>query len=303
VASRPQSDGPAISGHVHFNDLGVPAEVRESQSPAAWRYRPPSPLLPARHANAHKGHFGHVLAIGGDHGYGGAIRLAGEAALRCGAGLVSIASRTDHAHSLSALRPEIMCHGVENRQKLTALARKATVIAIGPGLGRSDWGKDMLRTALDCSQPMVIDADGLNLLARDPLSRDDWILTPHPGEAARLLDCSTEEIQADRYGAVRRLQRRYGGVILLKGSGTLVDDGKTITVNITGNPGMASGGMGDVLTGIIAALLAQGLPPAEAARRGAWLHGAAAGDAAAAGEIGMLASDLMPHLRNRINTT
>ncbi|RTZ62494.1 MAG: bifunctional ADP-dependent NAD(P)H-hydrate dehydratase/NAD(P)H-hydrate epimerase [Gammaproteobacteria bacterium] len=295
-------DGPEVCGDIVYASLDAPQEALLSQKPPATIYRPARPLLPRRPRNAHKGQFGHALLVGGDNGYSGAIRLAGEACLRTGAGLVSIASRAQHAPCLNLGRPELMCHGVEDGPSLKALMQKAGVIAIGPGLGRSGWASDMLAAALDSHHTLVVDADALNLLAQDPTPRENWILTPHPGEAARLLGCSVEEIQQDRYGAVSDLQKKYDGVVLLKGAGTLVSDGQTITVNTTGNPGMASGGMGDVLTGIIAALLAQGLSPANAARGGAWLHGAAADDAATAGETGMLASDLMPFLQNRLNT-
>ena len=146
-----------------------------------------------------------------------------------------------------------------------------------------------------------MDADGLNLLAAgrviEPPRRDNWILTPHPGEAARLLQCSSGEIQADRFDAVRKLQQRYGGVALLKGAGTLICDGEEVYLCPYGNPGMASGGMGDVLSGVLAALLAQGLAPLQAACLGACLHGRAADIAAIEGTRGLLATDLMLHLR------
>ena len=295
-------DGPEVCGDVVYASLDVPEEALLAQKPSAILYQPTLPLLPRRPRNAHKGCFGHVLLVGGDAGFNGAIRLAGEACLRTGAGLVSIASRSQHAAFLNLTRPELMCHGVEDRQALRPLMQKADVVAIGPGLGQSGWASDMLAAALDSQSSLIVDADALNLLAQDPTARDHWILTPHPGEAARLLGCTTDEIQRDRYAAVRELQKKFGGVILLKGAGTLVDDGNSISVNPTGNPGMATGGMGDVLTGIIAALLAQGMPLATAARAGAWLHGAAADDAAMSGEIGLLPADLMPFLQSRMNT-
>jgi len=207
-----------------------------------------------------------------------------------------------HAVVLSAARPELMCHGVEHAEQLAPLLERATVLAIGPGLGRSDWASEMLGRVLDTRLPVVVDADALNLLAREPARRDNWILTPHPGEAARLLNCTTAEIAADRYHAARELAARYGGVAVLKGAGTLVArEGAPVVVCDAGNPGMASGGMGDVLTGVIAGLLAQGLTPFEAAQAGVLVH-ALAGDAAAAdGERGLLASDLLLPLRRLVN--
>lgn len=297
------NDGPDFCGNIVYDSIGVPDEVSHSQTPSAYLHQPDTPLLPRRPRNSHKGQFGHALLIGGDNGFTGAIGLAGEACLRAGTGLVSIASRAGHANLLNISRPELMCHGVEDRQSLVSLMQNSTVVAIGTGLGQSRWAGEMLSAVLESRLPLILDADALNLLAQDPTLRDNWVLTPHPGEAARLLGCSTEEIQQDRFTAVRNLHDKYGGVILLKGAGTLVYDGKTITVNATGNPGMASGGMGDTLTGVIAALLAQGMSPAIAARTGAWLHGAAGDEAARSGEIGLLASDLMPHIRGLLNAT
>ena len=185
------------------------------------------------------------------------------------------------------------------------LLARASVLAIGPGLGQGDFGRALLGAALDSGLPLVVDADALNLLAVAPERRADWILTPHPGEAARLLGIATAQVEADRYAAVRALQARFGGVVLLKGAGTLVCDGQApVGVVPYGNPGMASGGMGDVLTGLIAALWAQGLPALAAAALGACVHGAAA-DAVAArrGERGLLASDLLDALPPLLNGT
>ncbi len=255
----------------------------------------------ARDRCAHKGNYGHVLIVGGDCGYSGAARLAGEAALRVGAGLVSVATRTEHAGLMNLNRPELMCHGVETAGQLVALLEKASVIVIGPGLGQSDWAKELFVATIKAQKPLIIDADGLNLLARSPVTNFDWILTPHPGEAARLLNCSTAEIQQDRFAAVSAIQAKYGGIAVLKGAGTLIASEDEIAVSTTGNPGMASGGMGDVLAGVIAGLLAQGLSPKNAAQQGVYLHGLAADLAAAKdGERGLLASDLMPCLRSSL---
>lgn len=292
--------GPDYCGEVHFDDLDVPAGIYESFGPAATRLPAPVPgrVLPPRRPCANKGDFGHVLLVGGDYGMSGAARLAGEAALRCGAGLVSLATRTEHAAAISAARPELMCHGVADARSLKPLLRRASVLAIGPGLGRGAWGRQLLGVALASRKPLVMDADALNLLAEEPLQRTRWVLTPHPGEAARLLGQSVTGVQADRIAAARALQQKYGGTVVLKGAGTLiVDSSAVVSLCDAGNPGMASGGMGDVLTGVIAALLAQGLDCDEAARLGVCLHAAAADRAATAGQRGLLASDLFPPLR------
>lgn len=254
--------------------------------------------LPARNPAAHKGDFGHVLVFGGDHGMSGALRLAGEAALRTGAGLVSAATRAEHAASISVARPELMSHGIESASALAPLLKRATVLAVGPGLGQEEWGRKLLSSVLQSTLPMVVDADALNLLAIEPSQRDNWILTPHVGEAARLLDVTIEQVQADRVAAAVTLQKKYGGVTVLKGAGTVVV-GVTgdVAVCSEGNPGMASGGMGDVLTGVIAGLLAQGCLLTEAAQQGVCLHAHAADVAAQEGQRGLLASDLFPVLR------
>lgn len=259
--------------------------------------------LPQRPRDAHKGSAGHVLVVGGEHGMSGAARMAGEAAGRVGAGLVSIATREHHAAVLNTARPELLVSGCEDARALAALRSRATVVAVGPGLGTGSWGQAMWGAMLERRQPMVVDADALNLLAREPVSRDDWVLTPHPGEASRLLGCTVAEVQADRAAAVREIARRYGGVCVLKGAGSLVGTADAVPwVCDRGNSGMASGGMGDVLTGVIAGLRAQGLDAAQAAAGGVWLH-ATAGDCAAAdgGAVGMLATDLLPFLRRLIN--
>lgn len=300
------AQGPSCCGDLHFADLEVPEDIYPALHPASWRYAGDDlpKLLPRRPRSAHKGQFGHVLVIGGDLGLAGAARLAGEAAARCGAGLVSVATRAAHAGLQAAARPELMFQGIEQAEALAPLLDRASVIAIGPGLGRGDWGRTMLRAALSSDLPLVMDADALNLLAVAPEFRDNWILTPHPGEAARLLKMTPSEVEADRFTAVEELALRFGGVAVLKGAGSLIasrGEGQ-VALCTAGNPGMASGGMGDVLTGVIAALLAQGLNPFAAARTGVYLHGRAGDRAAmAGGERGLLAGDLLNFLRQQVN--
>lgn len=296
--------GPNCCGTLRFADLDVPDAIYRIIHPASRRYSGGDlpTLLTPRPRSAHKGHYGHVLIVGGDMGMAGAPRMAGEAAARCGAGLVSVATREAHAAVQAAVRPELMFRGVENLSELGLLLTRATVVAVGPGLGRSDWGQSMLEFVLASDRPLVVDADALNLLAANPVRRDNWVLTPHPGEAARLLKMTPAEVEMDRFTAVCDLAVRYGGVCVLKGAGSLIASEQAgVVVSTTGNPGMASGGMGDVLTGIIAALVAQGLPLASAARAGVYLHGRAGDKAAEAGERGLLATDLMPWLRDIVN--
>ncbi len=296
--------GPDHTGPISFDDLAVPACIYEGLAPSASRLELAALTgsLPRRGRSAHKGHFGHVLVIGGEVGYSGAARMAAEAALRVGAGLVSLATRAVHAAQVTAGRPEIMAHPVERPGELQALLERAGVLAVGPGLGRAPWARGLLARVLESPLPRVLDADALNGLADEPQHGRGWVLTPHPGEAARLLGCKAREVEADRYAAVAAIQRRYGGVAVLKGAGTLVCAGAGATAVCThGNPGMASAGMGDVLTGVIAGLLAQGLAPFEAACLGVCLHAAAGDRAAQGGERGLIATDLMPHLRALVN--
>jgi len=287
-------------GEIGYADLGVPADVFDVLQATATRVV--KTAWPRRNRCAHKGNCGHVLIVGGELGYSGAARMAGEAALRVGSGLVSIATRAEHAGLMNLNRPELMCHGVETAVQLSALLEKVDVVVVGPGLGQSAWAKALFNAAIVSGKPLVIDADGLNLLANSPTTNPDWILTPHPGEAARLLNRSTADVQQDRFAAVLSLQGRYGGVAILKGAGTLIASEQALAVSNTGNPGMASGGMGDVLAGVIAGLLAQGLSLQDAARQGVYNHGLAADLATEKdGERGLLASDLMPYLRQLVN--
>ncbi|CAA6810536.1 MAG: NAD(P)HX epimerase / NAD(P)HX dehydratase [uncultured Thiotrichaceae bacterium] len=261
--------------------------------------------LKPRLRHAHKGQHGHSLLIGGTAGMSGAIQLAGAAALRCGSGLVSIATHPAHAAWLNLNRPELMVHAIASAdpvQQLRSLPDKKTALGIGPGLGKDAWAQQLLLLALDTGLPLVIDADALNLLAGMNRRQDNWILTPHPAEAARLLVCSTANIEADRVKAARTLQQRFGGVCVLKGAGTLIASKQGVAFCTSGNPGMASGGMGDVLTGIITALLAQGLDNMTAAHIGVQIHAEAADQAAMqGGERGLLASDVIGQLRSQVN--
>lgn len=293
---------PEFTGELEFSDLAVPIPVYERVPSACGRLDLDDLLrrFEPRAPTSHKGVFGNVVIVGGDYGMAGAAALAAEAALRCGAGLVKVATRAEHVAALVARTPEAMPVEVETGEALKAIAASADVLVVGPGLGQSAWAQALLRSALALDKPMVLDADALNLLANDSVktaARNNWVLTPHPAEAARLLATTTAIVQANRFETVERLQAQYGGVAILKGNGTLVADGNRLGLSDYGNPGMASGGMGDVLSGIIGSLLGQKLPPMDAAALGVTLHGAAADIAAQDGQRGLLASDLMAPLR------
>jgi NAD(P)H-hydrate epimerase len=290
-------DGPDHRGELVFDVLGTPADIHEDIGEAGLRIREPmiAELLPGRALNSHKGHFGHVLVAGGFEGMSGAARLAGEAALRSGAGLVTVATHSAHASMLNLTRPELMVTPVADDGQPGDVLERATVLAVGPGLGQQAWGRRLLDLCLKARHPLVVDADGLNLLAESASKRSEWVLTPHPAEAGRLAGCSTAEIQADRVGQAQALACKFNAVIVLKGCGTVVagPDG-AYAICPLGNPGMATAGSGDVLTGVIAGLLAQRLSPWHAALVGVVAH-AAAGDRVAArqGRVGMLASDMI----------
>ena len=296
--------GPALCGEIFFDDLAVAGDVFD-EVPGAVVISDWAALannIPRRRADAHKGLFGHVMIVGGDLGFGGAAILAAEAALRSGAGLVSVATRPEHVAGLNARCPEVMAVGITSGQQLEPLLARPDVLVVGPGLGRTPWSEQLLQKSLAAGLPMVIDADALNILGEGRVGAtadlSASVMTPHPGEAARLLGCSSGDVQRDRFAAVTALVEKYRAVALLKGAGTLIKgEADGIALCPYGNPGMAAGGMGDVLSGIIGALLAQGLAPQAAAETGAALHGAA-GDRAAAdmGFVAMAASDVVARL-------
>jgi NAD(P)H-hydrate epimerase len=290
-------------GELSFAGLGIPEAAREAQVPVIRRMdgRLLEAALPQRRRSAHKGDHGRVLIVGG-LAMPGAVRLAGEAALRAGAGLVTVATDAQSVAPIIAGRPELICNAVKSAAELERLLDAADVVAIGPGLGQSRSARDFFGTVAGCEKAIVLDADALTLLAEKPRHRDDWILTPHPGEAARLLGTDAAAIQRDRLGSARAIAARYGGVCVLKGAGTLVALEESLPwVCDRGNPGMATAGAGDVLTGIIAALVASGCDLEQAAAAGVLLHAHAGDRAARAGERGLVASDLIEQLRLVVN--
>jgi NAD(P)H-hydrate epimerase len=298
-------DGPEYSGTVAFDDLELAPPDSATFKPRLERIVDTEiqRALPRRRRAANKGDFGRVVIVGSGVGMPGATRLAGEACLRVGAGLVTVAVAPENVAAISAGRPELICWPLADPATLSEVVDRADVLAIGPGLGRTPWARAALDIVLGAEKPVVVDADALNLIAETKCrARDNWILTPHPGEAGRLLGISTREIQSDRLQSLDRLTQRYGGTVVLKGAGTLVGSpGRTPGLCERGNPGMASAGMGDVLTGAIAGILAQCRDTWLAARVGVLVH-AMAGDAAArAGERGLLASDVARELHTCVN--
>lgn len=300
----------AYVGDLSMATLDIESAVFDSISPGAYaldaddlgrRFKP-------RALDSYKGTHGRVLCIGGDVGHGGAILLAAEAALRSGAGLVDIETRGRHVAPALARIPEAMAHASHDANALRSRIEQATACVLGPGLGQGAWGALRFDASLAHATQLILDADALNMLPeRRAALPPGTILTPHPGEAARLLSCDTRDVQRDRFGAAQRIAEMYGAIVVLKGAGTLIAapgearHDQVMHLIDAGNPGMAVGGMGDVLAGVIGASRAQGFGAFEAACVGALLH-AVAGDAAAReGERGLLPSDLMPELRRLAN--
>ena len=290
-------------GELAFAGLGVPDTLRAAQQPVLSRLQSPllEAVLPQRRRSAHKGDHGRLLVVGG-FAMPGAARLAGEAALRAGAGVVTIATDAASLPPIIAGRPELIGSAVKSAAELEGLLAAADAVAIGPGLGQGRIARDVFDAVSACDKALVLDADALTWLAERPRHRDDWILTPHPGEAARLLGTDAAAVQRDRLGSARAIAARYGGICVLKGAGTLVaaKDGLPWVCD-RGNPGMATAGAGDVLTGIIAALVAGGCDLERAAGAGVLLHARAGDRAAIAGERGLIASDLIAQLRAVVN--
>lgn len=297
-------DGPDYCGKVVCHHLQL-ASCLATLQPSAYRLNEKllHGIISPRRKNSHKGLYGHVLVIGGGVGMSGAAYLAAHAAFRVGAGRVTIATLPEHAAVLQSLLPEAMIYPIQDTKDLLPLLENATMSVVGPGLGETEWANTLFQAAIASQLPLVIDASALRLLAFNPQHDDNWVLTPHPGEAANLLSCSVADIQADRYKSAKLIQHQYGGTVVLKGAGSVIKSGDAGSyICNAGNPGMASAGMGDVLSGVIGGLVAQGVSLADAAKLGVWLH-ARAGDEAilTQGERGLMASDLLPHLRRQIN--
>lgn len=304
---------PDYCGQVVLEDLGLNLNSdpgltelisRSGQLPMLQRtYEEILDDLPVRQPSSHKGDAGRVLIIGGAEGYGGAAVLASMAALRAGAGLVKAVIDPVNIPALNAACPEIMTADASDASAVSAALNWADCIAIGPGLGQSEAALSLVKQVMAQGKSTVYDADALNLMARHQLRPEGslHILTPHPGEAARLLGQSVPEINADRLDSARRLQDRYGGCVLLKGAGSIICDGRRLNIIREGSPAMASGGMGDVLTGLTAAFLAQGLAPKMAILAAACVHGRAGALAGQSGIIGTAASDLLPFIRRLVN--
>ncbi len=291
------NDGPDHTGQIFLDELGVSSRVFDRLPCSVYRTDSWEGLedYMARKRNTHKGSYGRVAVVGGNHSMQGAAELCAVAALRSGAGLVRTGTRTGSGQC--ELLPDLIRNPLSDGTQCAILFKEADVLAVGPGLGQDSWAESLYRACLQFQGPCVYDADALNLLAENPIRLNkECVLTPHPAEAARLLACITPDVQKDRFTAVKALADKYNAVVVLKGCGTLISDGEQVWLSDKGNPGMSCAGMGDVLTGAIAGLLGQGLSPIQAAVYGVSWH-ARAGDSAYS-DLGnsLLASDVLDRL-------
>ncbi|MEE4156409.1 NAD(P)H-hydrate dehydratase [Pseudomonas viridiflava] len=292
-------DAPDLIGQLIFDDLQADKAIVAQAPVTAKRLDKTSlPFLAPRPRTAHKGMYGRVLIIGGDHGFGGAALLSAESALRSGAGMVTLATRTEHVPAALTRMPEIMSAGIHSANQLMTLIEAASVLVVGPGLGQDSWGRSLLSAAANADRPQVWDADALNQLATGQVVLPkNSVITPHPGEAARLLGISTQEVQNDRAAAAHALARKFNAVCVLKGSGSLIADVEgRLALCDRGHPAMATAGLGDVLAGLTGALMAQHMSAFDAACLAVWLH-ASAGQKIGASGRGMAASDIIPAIR------
>lgn len=297
-------------GQLELAELGIAAAFRHLEQPFATLAEQDEVVrhLPPRNRSSHKGSHGHVVIVGGAPGMSGAVVLAGRAALRAGAGKVSVLTHPDSHTVIAGAQPELMVSSTraESQTEIVDFLKRASAVVLGPGLGQDDWGTQLCEWVLAADVPVLLDADGLNGLAQQPAwakrSAALWI-TPHPGEAARLLNSDSSEIEQDRWAAVERLAENFGAYTLLKGKGSLIaqPDASRLRICTRGSPALAVGGTGDVLSGIAGSLIAQGLPAEAVLPCAAWLHGVAGEHAAFAGERGTLPSDLMEPLRKLVN--
>ncbi|WP_370979908.1 NAD(P)H-hydrate dehydratase [Agaribacterium sp. ZY112] len=305
------ADAPNYCTELHFEQLGVADYVieAETQSQAQCHYlmnRVDAGAL-KRAPVCHKGRFGHIAVVGGGSGMSGAALLAADAALHAGSGLVSLYSQEETLQAARQRLPECMSHIIDfEPDPKGEYFKRCNVLVVGPGLGQDEWARHAFKLALSASLPLLLDADALNLLAGAPVklgrAGKSCVITPHPAEAARLLATTVQVIQADRFAAARALVARYDAVVVLKGAGTLVACSDKIWLCPLVCPSLAIGGAGDVLSGVIAALLAQGLEAEEAARLGVWLHASAAKYfEGQVGVIGLKAGELPGIIRKMVN--
>ena len=293
-------DGKDSAGEVVIAPLGISETLLDDFNPTALGLSSGNNEIinVKRKQSSHKGDYGHVLVVAGNKGFAGSGFLAASGALRSGSGLVSLATHYSHAASLACLRPELMVHPMHLFSNFDSLIKKSNVLVLGPGLSTKIWGLSMFRKTMMFNGAKVFDADALNLISKAGSIDNYRIITPHVREASRLLQVSDFDIEVDRFAAAKSLVEKFGGVAVLKGSGTIVQtNGELPVVILAGNPGMASGGVGDVLAGIIGGLLAQNFGLFLSAYLGALLH-ATAGDLAAKkiGERPMAASDIIDQL-------
>ena len=302
--------GKNFSGKLILKDLGLGMTKKVTPLIKEFSFKDIKGSIPKRKNNAHKGDHGKLLVIAGDEGFGGAGIMSAESGLKTGAGLVRLLTRKLHISASLARNPEIMVSGADNAQDLEENLSWPNAIVAGPGMFENFWSEQILYkllvTIADKKIPTLLDAGALRLITNKAFSKmklhDQMVLTPHPGEAADMLKVSTQEIQKDRIESAKKLQKKYNCIIVLKGQGTIICNKKEMYLCASGGPELAVAGTGDILSGVIGSLIAQGLTPLDAAITGVGLH-AQAGEnfATEVGRIGLAASELIPQIRELLN--
>ena len=304
------NEGKNYCGKLILKDLGLGMNENVRPSVNEFSFDDIKRYIPKRKEDSHKGDHGKLLIIAGDEGFGGAGIMSSESGLKTGAGLVRLLTRKSHVSASLARNPEVMVSGSDNAQDLEANLEWPNAVVAGPGMFENYWSEQILYKLLlsiaDNGTPALLDAGALRLLTHKAFSEIKLhsltVLTPHPGEAAEMLDVTAKEIQKDRIGSAKRLQKKYGCIIVLKGNGTIICNKNNIYLCSSGGPELAVAGSGDILSGVIGSLIAQGLTPFDAAKSGVGIH-ARAGEqfAAEVGRIGLAAGELIPYIRKILN--
>ena len=304
------NDGKNFCGELILKDLGLGMSTNENPEVIEFSYEDIRSNIPKRKQTAHKGNHGKLLIVAGDEGFGGAGILSSESGLKTGAGLVKLLTRKSHVSASLARNPEVMVSGADNAQDLEANLSWPDSIVAGPGMFDNFWSEQLLykllESLIDSNIPTLLDAGALRLITHKAFTKiklhEQTVLTPHPGEAAEMLKITTEEIQNNRVKSAKELQKKYGCIIVLKGHGTIICNKQNAYLCSSGGPELAVAGSGDILSGVIGSLIAQGLTPWDAAITGVGIH-AQAGEAFAndVGQIGLAASEIIAYIRTQLN--
>ena len=304
------NEGKNYCGKLILKDLGLGMEENVSPTLKELSFEDIKRNIPKRRESSHKGDHGKLLIIAGDEGFGGAGIMSSESGLKTGAGLVKLLTRKSHVSASLARNPEVMVSGADNAQDLEANLDWPDAVVAGPGMFKNYWSEQILYKLLvhvaDKNIPTLLDAGALRLLSHKAFSKiklhSEMVLTPHPGEAAEMLNIPVNEIQKNRIKSVKALQKKYGCIIVLKGNGTIVCNKNDAYLCSSGGPELAVAGSGDILSGVIGSLMAQGLSPFDAAKTGVEIHALAGAEFVKdVGRIGLAAGELISYIRKFLN--